>query len=109
MYKRQLLEKAGIDGASAVLVTMDDAKAARGAVELVHRKWPHIPILVRSRDALHTDELVQAGATQVVPETLEASLQLSGHVLCALGYQREDANACLEMIRRHGYGEVKNV
>lgn len=105
--KPDILVRAGIERASAVLVTMDNAKAAKGTVEIIHSKWPHIPILVRSRDAKHTDELIRAGATTVVPETLEASLQLSGHVLCSLGYPREDANACIDLIRRHDYGEVK--
>jgi hypothetical protein len=42
-----------------------------------------------------------------VPETLEASLQLSGHVLCALGYPREDANACIDVLRRNHYLDAR--
>ncbi len=103
----ELLERSGIATASVVLVTMDDEHAAKNTVHLVRRKWPHVRILVRARDAAHTSEYLNAGATSVVPETLEASLQLSGHVLCALGMQREEANAVLEIIRRHDYSEVR--
>lgn len=105
--KKELLKHAGIEHAAVVLVTMDNAKAAKHTVQTVRRHWPNIPILVRSRDARHSDELIAIGATTVVPETLEASLQLSGHVLCALGYPREDANACIDVIRRNNYSEVK--
>lgn len=105
--KPELLKHAGIEHAAVILITMDNAKAAKSAVAAIHQRWPNLPILVRSRDARHSDELVQVGATTVVPETLEASLQLSGHVLCALGYPREDANACIDVIRRHNYIEVK--
>ncbi len=104
--KKELLKHAGIEHAAAVLITMDSAKAAKHAVHVIHQHWPNIPVLVRSRDARHSDELVSLGATTVVPETLEASLQLSGHVLCALGYPREDANACIDVIRRHNYTGV---
>lgn len=102
----ELLKHAGIEHAAAVLVTMDNAKAAHEALEVIRMHWPQIPVLVRSRDSRHASELLRLGATTVVPETLEASLQLSGHVLVALGYPREDANACIDVIRRHNYAEV---
>ncbi len=105
--KADILERAGVARAAAVLVTMDNADAAKGAVEAVRRGWPNLPILVRSKDAVHADELTRVGANIVVPETFEASLQLSGHVLCALGYPREDANACIDLVRKHNYGEVR--
>lgn len=105
--KTELLKHAGIEHAAAVLITMDNAKAAQRTLQVVRQNWPQIPVLVRSRDSRHSDELMQLGATFVVPETLEASLQLSGHVLVALGYPREDANACIDVIRRHNYSEVK--
>ncbi len=105
--KAEILKRAHVSTAAAVLVTMDNAAAAKVAVECVREAWPNLPVLVRSRDAEHTDALLKAGASTVVPETLEASLQLSGHVLCALGFPREDANACIELIRMHGYESIK--
>lgn len=105
--KADLLVRAGIDNAAAVLITMDNAQAAIGTVETIKQRWPHLPILVRAKDVSHSDDLAKLGVTNIVPETLEASLQLSGHVLCALGYPREDANACIDVIRRHNYDELK--
>lgn len=105
--KAELLRHAGIERAAALLVTMDNPQAAKSLVLLARQQWPALTILVRSRDASHADELVAAGATGVVPETLETSLQLSGHVLRSLGYPREDADACIEVIRRNNYREVR--
>lgn len=101
--KVDVLERAGASWASALLMTTDDPKSSEHTVASVHHKWPDLPILVRSRDLSHSEALVRAGATTVVPETLEASLQLSGHVLHALGMAREEANACMEIIRRNNY------
>lgn len=101
--KLDVLERAGASWASALLMTTDDAKSSENTVASVHHKWPDLPILVRSRDLSHSEALIRSGATTVVPETLEASLQLSGHVLHALGMAREEANACMEVIRRNNY------
>lgn len=101
--KVDVLERAGAAEASALLITTDDPATSESTVKLVHAKWPALDILVRARDASHSHDLMAAGASSVVPETLEASLQLSGHVLCALGLPREEANACMDVIRRNNY------
>ena len=46
---------------------------------------PHVPVIARARDARHAAALYKAGASMAVPETLEASLQLSEAVLVDLG------------------------
>ncbi len=101
--KVDVLERAGIAVASALLITTGDVATSETTVKRVHAQWPALSILVRARDASHSHDLIAAGATSVVPEALEASLQLSGHVLCALGLPREEANACMEVIRRNNY------
>ena len=71
---------------SALVLTMDDpvlvdaAGAARARLA-----FPDLPIIARARDTAHAAELYKAGATDAVPETLEASLQLSEAVLVDLG------------------------
>jgi CPA2 family monovalent cation:H+ antiporter-2 len=55
------------------------------AVRGIRREFPHARLFVRSRDEKHARALRQAGASVVVPETLEASLQLSAFVLEAMG------------------------
>lgn len=101
--KPELLRLAGVERAAALLITMDNASAAAGALTAVRRHWPYLPVLVRSRDNTQAEVLLRAGATRVVPETLEASLQLAVHLLQALGYPREEANASVEGIRRDQY------
>lgn len=101
--RAELLRHAGAERAAVVLITLDASAAAAGALEAVRQHWPHLPVLARSRDATHADTLKNLGASQVVPETLEASLQLAIYVLQSLGYPRDDANASVERIRRDNY------
>jgi monovalent cation:proton antiporter-2 (CPA2) family protein len=94
-----MLRKVDIDRASAFVATMDSPSAAERVVEEVHRNWPQVPIYARARDVLHATRLIARGATHVVPETIEASLQLSELVLIGAGV-RDDAARHLIEVRR---------
>lgn len=81
----ELLRRVHADEAPAIVLTMDHPASALQAVRGIRRDFPHVPLFVRSRDEKHARALRLAGATVVVPETLEASLQLSAFVLEAMG------------------------
>ena len=54
-------------------------------LEEVRLMRPDIPIISRARDAEHARRLYAEGVTDAVPETIEASLQLSEAALIGLG------------------------
>ena len=81
----ELLRRVHADEAPAIVLTMDHPASALQAVRGIRRDFPHVPLFVRSRDEKHARALRLAGATVVVPETLEASLQLSAFVLESMG------------------------
>jgi monovalent cation:proton antiporter-2 (CPA2) family protein len=81
----EILGKAGIDCAAAVVVTMNDPAAASRIVAEIHRRWPMVSIHARARDAEHAHRLRELGATYCTPETVEASLQLASNVLLQIG------------------------
>jgi CPA2 family monovalent cation:H+ antiporter-2 len=81
----ELLRRVHADAAAAIVLTMDHPNAALQAVRGIRREFPQARLFVRSRDERHARILKQAGASVVVPETLEASLQLSAFVLEAMG------------------------
>ena len=71
------LARLGIDQATAVILTMDDPVGAQRLVKRLRGQFPDLPIIARARDVSHAAQLYRAGASDAVPETLEASLQLS--------------------------------
>ncbi|HWS25035.1 MAG TPA: monovalent cation:proton antiporter-2 (CPA2) family protein [Xanthomonadales bacterium] len=83
------LKRARLDQARALVVTMDSAAAADHIVRAVHEFAPELPIYARARDAAHARRLLQRGASEVVPETVEASLQLAARVLAGTGMPEE--------------------
>ncbi len=103
----EVLSRLGISRAAAIVVTLDDVAAANRTVEAVRHQWPGIALFARARDRAHMKQLVAAGATHVVHEALEVSLQLSGHVMRAIGAPVEASSQMIERIRSE-VGEDEN-
>ena len=95
----ELLRKLHIERARAVVLTMDHTAAATHAVQGIRRIEPRMYIIARSRDEKHALLLREAGASIVVPETLESSLKLAGSVLETLGVPPDATARLLEQER----------
>jgi CPA2 family monovalent cation:H+ antiporter-2 len=92
----ELLRHVHADEAPAIVLTMDHPASALQAVRGIRREYPHVPLFVRSRDEKHARALRLAGASVVVPETLEASLQLSAFVLEAMGLDERQVDGIVD-------------
>ena len=79
------LSRLGIETAPAVVLTMDEPVLAQRLVSKLRAEHPDLLIVARARDPEHAAELYRAGASHAVPETLEATLQLSEAVLVDIG------------------------
>jgi CPA2 family monovalent cation:H+ antiporter-2 len=69
----------------ALILTMDNPVLVKRLARNLRAAFPDLPIVARARDTAHAAELYKAGVSDAVPETLEASLQLSEAVLVDLG------------------------
>ncbi len=103
--RADVLQAAGADHASVLVITLDKTEPARRLVHMMRHHCPDTPIYARARDRLHGEQLREAGATSAISETLEASLQLGGVVLHASGFADEDVDRLLQEFRRQYYGE----
>ncbi len=77
----KVLENVGVAHASVVVVTFANPEVALRILRSVRALRPDVPILVRTQDDTKLEQLQAAGATEVVPETFEASLMLLSHLL----------------------------
>ena len=105
----QVLKSVGLDAASVVVVTFADPATAIGIVRVVRRLRASVPVLVRTADDSALEELQRAGATEVVPETFEASLMLVSHVLLFLNTPMSKIVRMVGEIRGERYGALRNV
>jgi CPA2 family monovalent cation:H+ antiporter-2 len=81
----ELLRRAHLDTARALVVTLDNRQAADDMVVAARAERADLMIIARARDAGHAAHLYRTGASEAVPETIEASLQLSEAVLVDVG------------------------
>jgi len=75
----------GLARASAVVVTYPDLNSTLKVLEWVREHAPEVPVVVRTLDESHLDQLRAAGASEVIPEVVEGSLMLASQTMARLG------------------------
>jgi CPA2 family monovalent cation:H+ antiporter-2 len=81
----QFLKSCGVMMAPALIVTIHDRPVIDEIVAVARELRPDLLIVSRARDATHARHLYAVGVSDAVPETIEASLQLSEAALVGLG------------------------
>jgi K+:H+ antiporter len=105
----QFLESCGLAKAAGVIITIHSPRQIDDVVAHVRAMRPDVLIVSRARDADHARHLYALGATDAVPETIEASLQLSEAALVGLGVPTGLAIASIHKTRdeiRHDLQEA---
>jgi CPA2 family monovalent cation:H+ antiporter-2 len=101
--RRTVLERLGVADARLVVVAISDPIATRETVALVRELAPRVPILARIHFVLDVDALARAGATRVVVEELESTLELVGAMLRQFGVPEESIARFAAELREEGY------
>lgn len=99
----------GAERARAAVVIMDNAEMASRTVHLLHQRFPNLDIFVRARDNRHSRALEDAGATGIVHETFEMSLQLGGAVMRRMGTPADDIYDIIHNLRSEDYAPLTDV
>lgn len=105
----ELLVIAGLHKANAVVISFSNPATALDILHSVRRIRPDVPVLVRTQDDARLQELKHAGATDVVPETFEASLSLVSQVLLLLNVPAPNVVRVIGEIRTNRYSLLRNV
>jgi CPA2 family monovalent cation:H+ antiporter-2 len=103
----ELVDKLQLGHAAALVLTMDDPVLVARLARRVRGSWPDLAIIARARDTAHAAQLYKAGVTDAVPETVEASLQLSEAVLVDIGLAMGPVIASIHEKRSQLRAEIK--
>jgi len=87
--RTELLERIGAQRARGFVVTVNNPQAAERMVAAARTIQPKALVFARAIDSAHAARLVELGAVGVIPETVEASLQLAARLLEGLGLPEE--------------------
>lgn len=99
----EILKAVGIERASALVISFNDDTMAAHIVHNARSMNGDLPILVRSEDDSNLEALLEAGATEVIPETLETSLMLTTNLMLLLNTPVERIDDLVQAIRRRRY------
>lgn len=104
-----VLREAGAAAAHVIVVAISDPVATRRIVALARQLNARAPIIVRTRYVAEMDDLRQLGATEVIPEEFETSVEIFARVLRRLRVPRNVIALQVDLIRRQGYSMLRGL
>ena len=107
--KPELLKAAGASNAQVIVVTLDDPDATEEVVSSLREIYPGINIYARGHSLSQCRELRRLGASGIVSENVEASLELARMVLKNIGVNEKKREAVLGDFRRSYHAQINDV
>ena len=103
----EILRLAGIERARVLVISFTEFGPAEHITRSARELCPEIPLLVRTRDDRHLEQLLECGADEVIPDTVESSMMLAQHTLAALGEDPQVIEEMLDEARQGHYARVR--
>jgi CPA2 family monovalent cation:H+ antiporter-2 len=104
----EVLEHLRLDRARALVVVISDPSATRRIVAQTRTRWPHLTIIARTRYLVEVEELYELGASEVVPEEFETSIEVFSKVLATYDVPRTLIAQQIEQVRRDHYAVLRD-
>ena len=101
--RRAMLMAAGVKRAAALVITYIDLQSALRVLHHAHEVNPALPVIVRTRDDGDLEQLEQAGAAEVVPDSFESSLMLASHAMVMVGVPVRRVVTQIQSVRDERY------
>ncbi|HEX5637135.1 MAG TPA: monovalent cation:proton antiporter-2 (CPA2) family protein [Gammaproteobacteria bacterium] len=105
--RKDILHAAGIERAAALIICHDDIATTEKTLLQARKINPELPILVRTQDESYYELLQKAGATEIVPETLEASLIMASQILSIMGMPMARIVRRVQELRTTNYSHLR--
>jgi monovalent cation:proton antiporter-2 (CPA2) family protein len=102
-----VLHSIGAERAACAVITLDTPSANYRSVYSMHKHFPTVKTFVRAHDIEAGIMLERAGATAVVPEVLEPSLQLAAAVLSELNVPEDEVAETIRAFRKTHLSELQ--
>jgi CPA2 family monovalent cation:H+ antiporter-2 len=104
---RTILEEAGIRRAKGIVFAISDPSMTRRGVKASKDLNPGVFVIVRTRYASETDDLLKLGADDVIPEEFETSIEIFIRVLEKYHMPRNIVDAQVKVLRGECYGMLR--
>ncbi|KKG80522.1 hypothetical protein DU43_19440 [Methanosarcina mazei] len=109
MYKRQVLEHAGIRNARVLITGISDSLATRKIVEKAKELNPNIYVIAKVRELQEMKHLHHLGADEIIPEEYETSVEIFVRLLEKYLVPRENIEKMVNDLRANGYRRLRKL
>ncbi|WP_321343843.1 monovalent cation:proton antiporter-2 (CPA2) family protein [uncultured Draconibacterium sp.] len=96
-----MLEKAGIEKARMLILSMAEHENALKVAEIVCKKYPHVKVLARAKDIFHVFEYLNLNINKVQRETFHSAAELGNTALVELGFSKYEAYRATRTFKHH--------
>ncbi|WP_303918058.1 monovalent cation:proton antiporter-2 (CPA2) family protein [Draconibacterium sediminis] len=96
-----MLEKAGIENARLLILSMAEHENALKVAEIVRKKYPHVKILARAKDIFHVFEYLNLNINKVQRENFHSAAELGNDALIELGFSKYEAYRATRTFKHH--------
>ena len=107
--RMDLLEAAGINEATTLVIAMDDPDKVKELAAYLIKHHPHLKLFVRARDRTMAYELHHLGVTNIYRETFESSATMGEDVLKHLGMRAYQAKRAKLIYQKEDEALVKEL
>jgi CPA2 family monovalent cation:H+ antiporter-2 len=106
--RRHALQHVGVERAAIMVVAISDALVTRRTVALARELNPDLYIILRTRYMSEVGELFDLGASEVIPEEFETSVEIFSRVLKQYGVSSASIDQEVEEVRKEGYAILRS-
>ncbi len=103
-----VLEHLGIDKAKVLAIVISDPAAVQAIVAEARKLNPNVRIIARTRFLAEVDILHKLGATDVIAEEFESSIEVFSNVLHQYMIPKQDIDALVSSIRKENYSMLRS-
>ncbi len=101
--QKAVLEHANIKEARVMVVGISDPAGTRRLVSISHRLNPNLYIIARTQYLQEVDPLYELGASEVIPEEFETSVEIFAHLMKRYLIPRDEVEKLIKEVRADGY------
>ncbi|HYQ57799.1 MAG TPA: monovalent cation:proton antiporter-2 (CPA2) family protein [Draconibacterium sp.] len=98
-----MLEKAGIEKARMLILSMAEHENALIVAKIVRKKYPHVKVLARAKDIFHVFEYLNLNISNVQRENFHSATELGNEALIELGFSKYEAYRATRTFKHHEY------
>jgi CPA2 family monovalent cation:H+ antiporter-2 len=107
--RTEILSHALIEKARVMVIAISDATTTRRVVSQARSMRPAMQLIVRTRYVAEMEPLYQQGATEVVPEEFETSVEIFSRVLRSYLVPHDQIENCINDIRKDSYKMFRSI